>query len=63
MKENKNKISKCENADDDENIIGELKRAYRAINALKKTPSHRKIALDVERKLRSQNEKTRNAQI
>ena len=50
MKENINKNSKCENADDDENIIGELKRAYKAINALQKTPSHRKIALDIERK-------------
>lgn len=61
MRENINKNSKCENADDDENIIGELKRAYKAINALQKTPSHRKIALDIERKLRSQKEKNRNS--
>ena len=61
MKENINKNSKCENADDDENIIGELKRAYKPINALQKTPSHRKIALDIERKLRSQKEKNRNS--
>lgn len=61
MKKNTSKNSGCGNADDAENIIGELKRAYKAINALQKTPSHRKIALDVERKLRSQKEKNRNS--
>lgn len=38
---------------DAESIIEELKVAYRSINRLKNTPVHRKITLEIERRLRS----------
>lgn len=41
-----------EQAENDE-ILRELKSAYKAINSLNKTASHRKIGMDIERKLRS----------
>ncbi len=63
MKKNTGKCKERGNSDDAENIIDELKRAYRAINALQKTPSHRKIVLDVERRLRSQKEKPEDASV
>ena len=37
---------------DAESIIEELKAAYRSINRLKNTPGHRKITLEIERRLR-----------
>lgn len=40
-----------EQAENDE-ILRELKSAYKAINSLNKTASHRKIGMDIERKLR-----------
>ena len=49
MKENNKQENEKEKAVESDKIIIELKRAYRTINALQKTPSHRKIVLDVER--------------
>ena len=40
-----------EQAENDE-ILRELKSAYKAINSLNKTASNRKIGMDIERKLR-----------
>lgn len=40
-----------EQSENDE-ILKELKSAYKAINSLNKTTSHRKIGMDIERKLR-----------
>ncbi|MBR5622347.1 MAG: hypothetical protein IKW49_04075 [Opitutales bacterium] len=37
---------------DAESIIAELKAAYRSITRLKNTPVHRKITLEIERRLR-----------
>lgn len=36
---------------DTESIIAELKAAYRSITRLKNTPAHRKITLEIERRL------------
>lgn len=40
-----------EQSENDE-ILKELKSAYKAINSLNKTPAHRKIGMEIERKLR-----------
>ncbi len=40
-----------EQSENDE-ILKELKSAYKAINSLNKTAAHRKIGMDIERKLR-----------
>ena len=41
-----------EQTENDE-ILRELKSAYKAINSLNKTASHRKIEMQIERKLRA----------
>lgn len=52
MKESKDKSEiKRDNDVDCDCVLKELKQAYRAINALQKTPSHRRIMLDIERKM------------
>lgn len=61
MKANNKQENEKENAAESDKIIKELKRAYRTINALQKTPSHRKIVLDVERKLRIEDEKSKGS--
>lgn len=61
MKENNKQENEKEKAVESDKIIIELKRAYRTINALQKTPSHRKIVLDVERKLRIKDEKSKGS--
>ena len=35
-------------------ILNELKEAYKSINALQKTPTHRKIAIELEQKIRKE---------
>ena len=35
-------------------ILNELKEAYKSINALRKTPTHRKIAIEIEQKIRKE---------
>ena len=49
MNENRQQLEQT--ADDE--ILRELKSAYKAINSLNKTASHRKIGMDIERKLRA----------
>lgn len=58
MKESKkqNEVRQARENDETEDVLGELKQAYRAINALRKTPSHRRIMLDIERKIRAEKE-------
>ncbi len=48
---NENRQQPEQTADDE--ILRELKSAYKAINSLNKTASHRKIGMDIERKLRA----------
>ncbi len=38
-------------------ILNELKIAYRSISSLQKSPTHRKIALELEQKIRKENKK------
>lgn len=56
MKESKkqNEVRRTREEEDAEGVLCELKRAYRAINSLQKTPSHRRIMLDIERKMRAE---------
>ena len=61
MKANNKQENEKENADESDKIIKELKRAYRSINALQKKPSHRKIVLDVERKLRIEDKRSKGS--
>ena len=61
MKANNKQENEKENAAESDKIIKELKRAYRSINALQKTPSNRKIVLDVERKLRIEDERSKGS--
>ena len=35
-------------------ILDELKAAYKSISALQKTPTHRKIAIELEQKIRKE---------
>lgn len=48
---NENRQQPRQDADDE--ILRELKSAYKAINSLNKTASHRKIEMKIERKLRA----------
>ncbi len=48
---NENRQQPRQDADDE--ILRELKSAYKAINSLNKTASHRKIEMQIERKLRA----------
>ena len=59
MKESKEKndVNQVSGDSDTENVLRELKKAYRAINALQKTPSHRRIILDIERKMMNSEKK------
>ena len=59
MKENKKQSEHgCPSEEADiEIVLGELKNAYRSINALKRTPAHWRITLDIERKIRAEQEK------
>ena len=61
MKANNKQENEKENAAESDKIIKELKRAYRSINALQKTPAHRKIVLDVERKLRIEDKRSKGS--
>lgn len=61
MKANNKQENEKENSAESDKIIKELKRAYRFINTLQKTPSHRKIALDVERKLRIEDKRSKGS--
>ena len=61
MKANNKQENEKENAAESDKIIKELKRAYRSINALQKTPSHREIVLDVERKLRIEDKRSKGS--
>lgn len=56
MKESKkqNEVRRTREDEDADSVLCELKRAYRAINSLQKTPSHRRIMLDIERKMRAE---------
>ncbi|MBQ6534075.1 MAG: hypothetical protein IJI37_02805 [Opitutales bacterium] len=47
-----NNAAKSAEAVSEEEILRELKEAYNSINALKKSPSHKKIADALERKMR-----------
>lgn len=47
--------------DADDKILRELKSAYKAINSLNKTASHRKIEMQIERKLRALKESQRKS--
>ncbi len=51
MSMNENRQQPRQDADDE--ILRELKSAYKAINSLNKTASHRKIEMQIERKLRA----------
>ncbi|MFI3290914.1 MAG: hypothetical protein R3Y46_03430 [Opitutales bacterium] len=50
-----------ENAAQDE-ILDELQFAYKSLNALKESPSHRKILLDIERKIRKEKEQAKDSE-
>lgn len=41
----------------EEELFRELKKAYKSINTLKESPSHRKITLELERRLRKEKKK------
>lgn len=59
MSMNENRQQPRQDADDE--ILRELKSAYKAINSLNKTASHRKIEMQIERKLRAIKESQRKS--
>lgn len=56
---NENRQQPRQDADDE--ILRELKSAYKAINSLNKTASHRKIEMQIERKLRAIKDRQRKS--
>lgn len=47
-----------QNDQETKKILDELKVAYKSINSLQKTPTHRKIALELEQKMRKLQKQT-----
>ncbi|MBR4597386.1 MAG: hypothetical protein IKO42_03185 [Opitutales bacterium] len=39
---------------DEEEILKRLQNAYKSINSLKETPTHKKVMLEIEQKIRRQ---------